>query len=230
MLLLQAKLVRKRMPDLPDAAGPTTGLTQGPASPLRLLILGESSVSGVGAPSHKEAFVGQIASGLARRIGRAVRWHAVGETGITAREAHQRLLPRLAGKKADLVAVSLGVNDVAQFTSLSRWRRDLGALLDGIESRLQGARIVLFGMPPMGRFPALPQPLRAVLGLRARALDAAAARLAHRRPGARHLPLNFAGDIAHLFSADGVHLGPDGHAAWGAYFAERLGEMLSAGA
>jgi hypothetical protein len=44
------------------------------------------------------------------------------------------------------------------------------------------------GVTPVGSFPLLPQPLRTVLGLRARLLDPAAAQRAARRPGVVHIP------------------------------------------
>ncbi len=82
-------------------------------------------------------------------------------------------------------------------------------------------------MPPLGRFPALPQPLRAVLGLRARLLDRAAARLAPRLPRVAHLPITLAVTPA-LFCADGFHPGPAGYREWGALLAGPIAAALDA--
>src|SRR5688572_18363765 len=58
----------------------------------------------------------------------------------------------------------------------ARWRRDLTQLIADLRRRVGAAPVVLASVPPMGRCPAFPQPLRGVLGLRAAALDRAAQR------------------------------------------------------
>lgn len=82
-------------------------------------------------------------------------------------------------------------------------------------------------MPPLGRFPALPQPLRGVLGLRARPLDAAGAGLAPGLPGLTHLPLSLP-VTPELFCADGFHPGPAGYRQWAALLAPPIAAALSA--
>jgi lysophospholipase L1-like esterase len=66
----------------------------------------------------------------------------------------------------------------------------------------------------VGRFPALPHPLRGVLGLRARLLEAALHRLARGTDGAVHVPLPaLAGN--HFFCEDRFHPSEEGYAVWG---------------
>jgi lysophospholipase L1-like esterase len=78
----------------------------------------------------------------------------------------------------------------------------------------------------MDRFPALPQPLRAVFGLRSAALDAAAASLAA-LPGVGHVPMPAALLDPDIFAADRFHPGPAGYHIWGEQLAAIGAEMLT---
>lgn len=58
LLALQGRAVQRNTPRLPAAAGPTVGGVDGPEPALRLLVVGESMVAGVGAATHAEALSG----------------------------------------------------------------------------------------------------------------------------------------------------------------------------
>jgi lysophospholipase L1-like esterase len=228
VILAQAVYVKRKTPRLPGAAGPTEGLVPGAGEPFRLVVLGESTVDGVGAATHEEALTGCLARELARD-GRAVRWRAVGRTGANARTVRAELVPLLhlpphhhprsgrsgaAGRPAaDLVVIALGVNDTIELRTAAGYRRDLLALVVELRRRLGPADVLLAGVPPMSRFPALPRPLRDVLGARSAALDAAAATLA-RIPGVRHLPMDPGLLDPAAFAPDNFHPGPAGYARW----------------
>lgn len=214
LLLAQGLLVRRRTPRLPDAAGPPEGLADGPGPALRLLVVGESTVAGVGAATCAEALAGQFAAALAARLGRAVAWRAAGQSGATAAELRGRIVPGLPAEPADLALVALGVNDTLRFHGPRRWAADLADLVAALRARVGPAPLALAAVPPMGRFPALPQPLRATLGARARLLDLAAADLAATLPDVAHLPISIP-VTPELFCADGFHPGPAGYRRWG---------------
>ncbi|SDX17279.1 Lysophospholipase L1 [Amycolatopsis xylanica] len=218
VLLAQALHVRRVTPRLPGASGPVTGSVPG-GDPLRLLVLGESTVDGVGAATHEEALTGQLALALAERTGRGVRWQAVGRTGANARVVRTDLLP--AAEPADLVVIALGVNDTIELHSAARYRRDLLRLVVAIRRGLGPVPVLLAGVPPMDRFPVLPRPLRAVLGARSAALDAAAVRLT-RVPGVGHAPMPSEILADDLFAADGFHPGPAGYRKWAAQLAQTV--------
>jgi lysophospholipase L1-like esterase len=109
--------------------------------------------------------------------------------------------------------------------SSARWAADLTALIGDVRERVGPAPVFLTALPPMGRFPALPQPLRAVLGLRAHLLDLAAAELAPRLDAVTYLPLTLA-VTPEQFCADGFHPGPAGYRQWGALLAAGIAEHL----
>ncbi|MEQ0561597.1 SGNH/GDSL hydrolase family protein [Amycolatopsis sp. NEAU-NG30] len=210
VILAQAVYVKKTTPRLPGAAGPAEGLVPGTGEPFRLAVLGESTVDGVGAATHEEALTGCLARELARD-GRAVRWQAVGRTGANARVTRTELVPLV--RPADLVVVALGVNDTIELRTGPAYRRDLLALVVELRRRLGPVPVLLAGVPPMSRFPALPRPLRDVLAARSAALDKAAASLT-RVPGVTHVPMDPALLDPAAFAADRFHPGPGGYARW----------------
>ncbi len=178
LLVLQGRRVRRTTPRLPGAAGPSHGRSGDGTSLLRLLVVGESTVAGVGAARHDLALTGQIALALSEILDSTVEWRAVGANGATAACTREELVPVVPAETFDVVVIALGVNDVLRLHSPARWRRDLGRLVDSIRERVGSVPVVVAAMPPIGRFPVLPEPLRSVLGARAAALERATHALA----------------------------------------------------
>lgn len=224
VLLVQAIRVRRTTPRLPGASGPVDGLIMGKGLTVRLAVLGESTVDGVGARTHDEALTGRLAQILAAS-GSQIAWQAVGRTGANARTVCAELVPSI--RPADLVVIALGVNDTIELHSAGRYRRDLLALVVAVRRRLGSVPVVLAGVPPMARFPALPHLLRDFLGARSAALDAAAAHVAE-LPGVMHVPMPASLLDPATFAQDHFHPGPVGYLRWAEQLAEVIDPLLSA--
>ncbi len=197
----------------PPAAGPARG-TAGSGPPLGLLGLGDSIVAGVGIDDTAHALPGRTAGALARLGGWAVHWRAVGASGLRAGQVQALLAQVPAEERYDVVLVSAGVNDVTGIGSTRRWQRDLARLLDAVHAAHPCALVLLAGLPPMDRFPLLPQPLRAAMGLRARTFDAIAREVAAARAWVHHHPTRV-DPLRDAFAADGFHPGAEACARWG---------------
>jgi lysophospholipase L1-like esterase len=232
VLLVQGRRARRVVPRLPEPPGARAGGPGGsdaggapaasPPPALRLLVLGDSAAAGVGAASQDEALLGQLVAALAPAG--PVAWRLVARTGATA-AGTRRHLAALAPAPCDVAVVSLGLNDVVAGRATAAVLADLGAILDTLQRGWGVRHVVLSGMPPIGRFPALPNPLRWYLGRRARALDAALGAWAAGRPGCEVLRLDFpatAAELAAGMAPDGFHPGPTMYAAWGRAAAERV--------
>lgn len=217
LLLAQGRRVRRVTPVLPEPQGPREGEAgEGPL--LRLLVLGDSAGAGVGAGSQEEALTGRIVAGLRGRF--RVHFRLVARTGATTAST-LRLLERMEPFAVDAAVTSLGVNDVTGDVGVARFLA-LQARLHALLRERFGARLVLAsGLPPMDRFPALPQPLRWYLGARARELDRALAAALPDGRGAEYLAVAGELDAAHM-AADGFHPGPAVYAAWGTAAAGRI--------
>lgn len=225
LLLPQALYVRRTAPRFAAAAGPTEG-SVGSGEPLRLLAIGDSIIAGVGAERLERALVGQTAAALAERLGRRVDWSALGQTGLRSDALLNELLGRLPVQPADVILISIGVNDVTGLRSLRRWRRNLRELIHWLSTYSPDAVLCFGGLPPMGTFPLLPQPLRAVIGLRARSFDAEAASIVAESPRAVHVPVAFT-PRPELFSGDGYHPSEAGYAGYAQAVADAVAPRVA---
>lgn len=205
LLVAQALLARRSAPRLPEAAGPRSGAV-GQGSPLRLLVVGDSSAAGVGVPRQSQALAGPMARYLAEATGTRVHWRLVARSGVTTAQA----LDLLRGEgpvQADVAVVVTGVNDVVEQVPSQRAVRAREALADELRNRAGVRHVVFAPLPPVHQFPALPRPLRWIAGADARRHDRALAAWATTRRDVSHanwgLQLN-RGVMAH----DGFHPGP----------------------
>jgi lysophospholipase L1-like esterase len=222
LLIAQGRHTRRVTPRLPEAEGPYAGIA-GPnyaAPPISLLTLGESPVAGVGVKTHEEAITGQLANALSCRLERPVIWRAWGKNGVTVREALEQIVPNIDGKPVDIALIAFGVNDTTAFHSVARWRQDLRAVVEAMEKRCAPKLILLSGVPPMAHFPALSQPLRWVMGLKAQAFDVAARELATRLPHTHYVALSIDPTDRTMMASDGYHPSAKGCTAWASILAE----------
>jgi lysophospholipase L1-like esterase len=220
LVVPQALYTRRRALRLLPAEGPRQGLAGAEQAgvPLRLLVLGESTVVGVGVNSLQMALVGQLAAALAQRCGRSVAWRACGENGITAEQACVRLLPQVLDQPFDLVLLVFGVNDTTHLTPLPRWEAALGNMAAALQG--QGAAVAFSGVPPLQHFTALPWLLRRLLGMRGALLDQRLRRLASRLGAGHHgVELEFSGDY---LARDGYHPSALGYRLWAEALAASL--------
>ena len=230
VLLAQGRRVRDNALRLPEAAGARQGVVGEGRVALRVLIVGDSSAAGVGVGTQDEAFAGQLAQSLAARTGAAVGWQLVATSGHTAADA-SRALAGATLQTADLLVTALGVNDVLDQTKPARFLAALDEIHALAVTRAQVTHTWHCGLPPLGTFALLPQPLRWVLGRDASHLDVALARHLEGRTTRLHLPLpespNRPGkdDVTAegWMARDGFHPGLLGYRQWGRQVAEAIG-------
>ena len=203
VLVTQGLRVRRTVLRLPDADG-LIGEVAGSGEPLRLVVVGDSVAAGVGVDHHRETLTGELARLLAVTGGHAVTWEVIAKTGATAGEVAALVRDRPEVAAADVLLLSVGVNDAKNLHGDRRWRTELGDLLDGLRRTAPGAQLILLGLPPMEAFPSLPWPLSAILGARARRVDAIARDLVAARPDVRRVELELPTEPA-LFARDGFH-------------------------
>ena len=216
LLAAQALQVRTRALRLPEAEGPRAGRI-GQGQPLRLLILGDSSAAGVGAPHQDQALAGQLVARLSPHV--TVDWELHARTGDLTRDALRRL-DRIAGP-FDAVLVALGVNDTTRFLPRPVWLAQQQRLIERLTGEFGARHVILTGLPPLDRFPLLPQPLRWTLGRHAARLDDGLRKLAAAHPACDVLTFDLPDDPA-LMAEDGFHPSPATYAIWAGMAADRI--------
>lgn len=212
VVALQARGVWKNIPRLPEATGPRKGAVEGKGPPLHLAVIGESTSVGVGAQSIEAALPGRAAEYLAARADREVVWSVHGQNGATIAHILREMVPTMKAP-IDIAMVALGVNDVFRLTSVNKWVGRIKQLAERLHV-LGCKQVLLSQVPPIGAFPALNNPLRAVLGARAALLDAHLAVALDSIEGAHYAPIDFAADASSAMAADGVHPSEIGYDEW----------------
>lgn len=231
VLLLQGRRVRRVALRLPEAAGPRHGeLGTGP-QPLRLLLVGDSATAGVGAAVQREALAGQLSGRLHDRLDRRrLQWRLVARSGVDTAQALEMLDAAWAdggeALRADVAIVGLGVNDVTGQVPIARWLRTLDVLVERLVHRHGARRVVISGLPPVHRFPALPQPLRWYLGACARRYDRALREWARGRSGVL-VPVFPPVTDPSMMASDGFHPGPGGYRVWAEALAGVIEQALA---
>jgi len=223
LLVAQAIATRRRAPVLPEADGEREGVVGSGDAALRLLVAGDSSAAGVGVARQEQAVVGHLARALSRATGRPVAWALRARTGLTTRGVHALLLetPPVA---ADVAVVISGVNDVIDQVPTRRAVRERAALADWLLGTAGVRHVVFAPLPPMHRFPLLPEPLRRIVGGDARSHDAALARWAATRSDVSHARFTVELDAAGMAS-DGFHPGEPVYRACGEALAAHVANV-----
>lgn len=219
-LVPQALYVRRTAPRFSAAAGSPEG-SAGKGEPARLLAIGDSIIAGVGASELKRALVGQTAIALAKSRNCQISWWAFGRSGYNSTAILERIVPELPEVAFDYIVVSVGVNDITGLTSMRNWRLNLTLLLHKLRTHSPNALIAVAGIPPLHAFPLLPQPLRAVLGMRARAFEEVARQVVECHDNSSHIPLDFEPHPSQ-FAPDGYHPSEESYAEFGQHVAHRL--------
>lgn len=217
ILAVQGLKVRSKALKLPEAAGSRNG-GAGTGRPLSLVIIGDSSAAGVGADHQRAALSGQLENALAPNF--KMLWQLLAKTGATTAST-LKMLERQSVGKADIVVTALGVNDVTSPLSCRRWQRQQKQLLGKISTLYDPDLIYLSGLPPMGYFPLLPDPLRWILGKRADRFDNALAKLVAGYSGAVHVPFRLTPNPT-LIAQDGFHPNGKAYTIWANEMASRI--------
>ncbi|WOT04224.1 SGNH/GDSL hydrolase family protein [Shewanella youngdeokensis] len=231
LMFIQARLVKKNTPKLPEAAGKRCGkLGQGPA--VSLLVLGDSAAAGVGVDEQKQALSGTVSAGLAKYF--SVSWQLLAKSGSNTQQTLQMLNKKHAQQPLhfDVVLVSLGVNDVLSPISAGQWVKQQRDLIAFLNTEVNCRQLILTPVPPMGQFPALPQPLRWVLGQRCNEFNRHLSQLVESQlctllefdtNSMQAESIDLAAEPeAEVMAADGFHPGADTYKLWGLNVVETI--------
>lgn len=209
LLVAQGFYVRRTVERLEEPPGPRSG-SEGSGPTLRLLIAGDSAAAGVGAATQREALSGQLVAQLGPSL--HVRWKLIATTGHAVRDMIAQL-QAAESERFDVALVSIGVNDVTGRTPSTTWVERQATLIGLLENKFGVGHILLSSLPPMHAFPALPQPLRWYLGMRAAQLNGMLRRIAGADAHCEFLPIDLPLDRRYMAS-DGFHPGAPAYSVW----------------
>jgi lysophospholipase L1-like esterase len=197
-LVYQAKKVRKSSPKLP-AQSPLLTLGQGEK---HVVLLGESTVAGVGASSASTTLAGNF-SGI---FGDSYQIETIGKKGLRVKEAFSLYLKHKnsESKKSEGVILFLGANDCFLLTSPRLFKIELESLIQQIQVATGAEWIYLAAIPPVHLFPAFSEQMRSFLYRQRNYLLHEMEAIASQKPQVifHQIPMDLQPEF---FSADGVH-------------------------
>ena len=213
LLYLQGQYTRKKVGLLPDAAGEKTGSAGTGRPAAKLLVIGESTVAGLGARTHREALTGQFADRLSSRIGQKVEWTVVGRNGVTARRTVDELVPMIPATAFHYILIGIGGNDVMKLSSPKKWRRDMLELLRVLQGKNPDAVIFISNCPMIVLSPVIPHPIKFLLWQLSKMHDANIREFTAGMDRVYYYPQPVDVRLEGFF-ADGIHPSEQGYSDW----------------
>lgn len=171
VLVFRAAL-RKDLPTLENQD--PSGTFGNPGAPLlRVVVIGDSSVTAPGVEPLDAAWPRQMSFRLADRFRVELRSVAVG--GSKARDVLATQLDAAIEFQPDIAVISVGANDALRGTPLPRFEREFREILAGLTPHVPG--IAVSGVGDLGSIPRLPAMARALVRIRGRSFDRAIRRV-----------------------------------------------------
>jgi lysophospholipase L1-like esterase len=184
------------------------------APEVRMVLLGDSTVTGPGLESRDDLWCRQVARRLANDV--RIRLVSLAAGGSRVRDVLVTQVPEAQALRPDVVVVSVGANDAMHGTRLRRFEADLDALVDAFGEA--GTDVVLAGIGDLGNIPRLVHPLKALATRRSRQFDRAHARVAARHDHVVKVPVADLTDeqfrARDVFCPDLFHPNCAGHTVW----------------
>lgn len=219
-LQARAKSIR-----LAPAPGPLSGHIPGRGKQINLLVIGDSSVAGVGLDHTSNGLTYKFAQNLAQETGRPIRWRAVGNNSATSSQIRDVVVPNLEPEPFTHIFICIGFNDLKNFRSGRAWKKGFGELIYALRTRFPEARLYWPRIMPPHLMPSLPRVLCQVLEPRRQLVNRIGAQLCFER-GAIALSVS-KGISERDFCEDGVHASAAGNQLWADHMtAELLSENL----
>jgi lysophospholipase L1-like esterase len=193
------------------------------ASPLRLVMLGDSAALGVGVDRVADTVGGQLAALLAApasvestQSGRLVELSSVGVSGSRSSDLATQVARALLGERPDVAVILVGANDVIGLRSPGEAASHLGAAVRRM--REAGVEVVVGTCPDLGAARAIAPPLRQAVAWLGRRVARAQIRAVHAAGGA---VVALATETGPVFRADPAtlcqdryHPSADGYRVW----------------
>ena len=223
-LWLQGIYLKKVVLRLPTPGDAPLGVLKGNSMALEILGLGESPMAGVGIAKHSETLIGLTATRLNQLMYRQVNWKILAKNCLTIKNLNQ-LINEQHSIDADLILVSIGGNDVFKLTPPWVWERDLVRCVKLLVVDGRKPLILFSPVPCVGRFPAVPNPLRMAFGYWELLLQTSLALVMNSTEDAQLLEDRFP-DGKEYFLDDGIHSSQLAYDLWSQKLASITIEML----
>jgi lysophospholipase L1-like esterase len=163
--------------------------------PVRVAVVGDSTLTGPGLDHARQVFVARAADRLASSL--HLTRHAVGGSRIA--DVLMRQLPVVLDQRPDIAVISVGANDAIHSTPLAQFERDFRAVVGALDRA--GIDTLVCGLIDLGSIPRVPAALKPLLALRGAAYERRKIRATH--PAARAAYVGVGRRVNEAFRARG---------------------------
>jgi len=164
ILYLQGKKIRRKVPVLPEAKEPFGTVNLHKKKVLNVITIGESTIAGVGADFHKDAFTGSLAAELSLKLDAGINWKVYAKTGYTVKKISEKIIPKIEEEKTDLIVLGIGGNEAFTLNSPKKFKQEVVAIIEFLRLKFPKTPIVFANMPPIKEFPAFTKTIKFVIG------------------------------------------------------------------
>ena len=224
-LWFQGMRLKREVPRFTTPGDRPYGICKGKDREFNILGLGESPMAGVGIAKHTLTLTGLTAGRLNKLLGYSVNWKILAQNGLTLKNLN-KLICEQSDKYEDLVLVSIGGNDVFQLTPPWIWKKNIEKCIKLIFQKNKNPVILFSPVPPVGRFPAIPNPLRIALGFWEFLLQECLAQVINSMDNAYLLDERYP-DGKKYYLEDGIHPSQLAYEPWSEKLANLTVELLN---
>lgn len=164
ILYFQGKKIRENVPNLPEAKNPKGYIKTASEKTLKMLVIGESTIAGVGVDFHENGFTGALAKKISEETNHSILWRVYAKSGYTAKMVRKRILPTIEDSTADIIVIGLGGNDAFKLNSPDVWIYQINLLMKTLKRKYPKTPIYFTNMPPIKEFPAFTNAIKFVIG------------------------------------------------------------------
>ncbi len=204
-LLIARVFYQAHRPDLPEHPNqdPSGTFGSGSLPPLRMVVLGDSSITAPGLEDLNNCWIRAAARHFTDRYQVELINLAVG--GSKARDVLTQQLPLALALQPELAVIAVGGNDSLRTVRLSRYERELREIVAALHDTARA--VVMLGVGDLGEVPRLPRILAPALSWRARRTDRVVTRVADGFP--RAVRIETWGTLSASFEAFGLAMWGD---------------------
>lgn len=225
ILYFQGKKIRKNVPTLPEAKNPKGYIKKESENTLKMLVIGESTIAGVGVDSHENGFTGALAKEISSKTNSSILWRVYAKSGYTAKMVRKKILPTIEDSTADLIVIGLGGNDAFKLNSPDVWKFQIKLLIIALKRKYPKTPIYFTNMPPIKEFPAFTNVIKFIIGNLVELLGKSLLKVTRKKHNVYYnneivtlkswqQKFDLKGDVNQFFS-DGVHPSKLTYQTWG---------------
>ncbi len=230
ILYFQAQKIRNNVPNLPEAKNPEGYIKTTSEETLKMLVIGESTIAGIGVDFHENGFTGALAKEISQATNHSILWRVYAKSGYTAKMVRKRIIPTIEDSTADIIVIGLGGNDAFKLNSPDVWIFQINFLIKTLKRKFPKTPIYFTNMPPIKEFPAFTSAIKFVIGNLVEILGERLHRRVRKKDNVHYnneiIELktwqekhNLKGD-ASIFFSDGVHPSKLTYQTWGKEMAQ----------